>query len=152
MEPNGQGPPVHISGLGLFDADRGLVRLVSIYDVTIIANPADLVALDERFRMLEGLQQGWLDGEGSAPTPAALHNARTVMAEFLRLDAPLPRLYPTPDGGVQAEWTSGDYELSVTFEPDGEFHGLAVNITTGESDELGEAEADVIARFVERVS
>ena len=152
MEPNGQGPPVHISGLGVFDADRGLVRLVSIYDVTLIANPADLVALDERFRMLEGLQQGWLDGEGSAPTPASLRNARAVMTEFLRLDAPLPRLYPTPDGGVQAEWTSGDYELSVTFEPEGEFHGLAVNITTGESDELGEADAEVIARFVERVS
>ena len=28
-------------------------------------------------------------------------------------DLPLPHLYPTPEGGVQAEWTLGSWEISL---------------------------------------
>ena len=89
-----------------------------------VEDPEGLSALDSRIAELEGLQAGWLDGAGIPPTPAAVKNASITLAELLLLDVPCPRLYPTPDGGVQAEWATGDYEVNVTFEQAGEQQGL----------------------------
>jgi len=152
MQPNGVGPPVHLVGVGVFDADRGLTRLDSIHDVGSVEDPPDIATVDSRFRELAGLDEGWLDGEGVPLANAALESARTTVAELLRREAPMPRLYPTPEGGVQAEWTAGHYEISVTFQPDGELYGLAVNSVSGESDELIDADVERIARFVQRAS
>lgn len=153
LAPNGEGPPVRIHGVGVFDPVRGLIRLDSIHDVAPIEDPEDLAALDERFMELEELQKGWLDGEGIAPTTAALRRARITLAELLlRLEVPRPRLYPTPEGGVQAEWTSGDCEVSVTFLPDGLVFGVAVDTVSGESEELADADGEQLARFVMRAS
>ena len=42
-------------------------------------------------------------------------------------DAPLPHLYPTESGGVQAEWSIGSMEISLDLNLDtrsGEWHAL----------------------------
>jgi hypothetical protein len=57
------------------------------------------------------------------------------LADLLNDDLPRPRVYPTPDGGVQAEWTVGEHEVSITFEPDGSLYAMSVNVTSGESRE-----------------
>jgi hypothetical protein len=98
--------------------------------------PEKLDALDSRMAELGELRPGWLDGEGGPPALAALKNASFVLAELLRLDVPRPRIYPAVEGGVQAEWTVGNHEVSVTFEPDGSFYALAVNRDSGESYEI----------------
>ena len=40
----------------------------------------------------------------------------------LRQDLEQPRLFPTPEGGVEAEWRIGRLDLSVEFDP---LRGLA---------------------------
>jgi len=72
----------------------------------------------DRLLELETLSAGWLDGAGLPPALPALRNARALLVP--------PRLYPTPEGGVQAEWTIGSYEFAVTFEPDGSMSALLV--------------------------
>ena len=61
-----------------------------------------------------------------------------------------PRLAPTPDGGVEAEWSRGDHEVSVTFEPTGRLYGNTVDLTTGEmtEPELNPADHQLLADFV----
>jgi hypothetical protein len=150
LAPNGQGPPLHIIGLGVFDSTRGLLRLDAIHDVSRVEDPADLEAVDSRLDELEGLRGGWLDGYGAAPTPPALRSARRIVAELLGLEVPKPRLYPTPDGGVQAEWTAGESEINVTFNSDGTPLLVAVDIDSGEANEVTNVEPGEIARFVRR--
>jgi hypothetical protein len=155
MEPNGGGPPVRIQGLGVFDAVRGLIRLDAIYDVDPAddAHPSETVQdIDRRLGELEELRRGWLDGEGEALAPDATRRAREILSELASADVPRPRLYPTPEGGVQAEWSIGRYEVSLTFLPDGDAEGLAVNGVSGESDELPGTDVETIIRFVLRAA
>lgn len=132
LEPNGEGPPVRISGVGVYDADKGLVRLDSIHDVSLLDDPDDLAVLDVRFDELAALTAGWLDGEGIPPDAVVLGRARRILADLLTFDVPRPRVFPTPEGGVQAEWTVHDHEVSVTFEPDGTLYAVSVNVASGQ--------------------
>jgi hypothetical protein len=73
-----------------------------------------------------------------------------MLPELLTLDAPHPHLYPTPEGGVQAEWAVGEYEISLMFEPDGRSYALVVNRDSGESRELENDDTGGIAQFLQR--
>lgn len=152
MEPNGNGPPLHLTGIGVFDTRGYLYRLDSIQDVSLVEDPESLEALDSRIAELRELQHGWLDGDGVPPTPAALQQASIVLAEQLTPDVPRPRVYPTPDGGVQAEWAMGGYEINLTIDPDGRGHALAVNLDSGESRDLENGDTKEIAQFLQQAS
>jgi hypothetical protein len=69
-------------------------------------------SLESRLDTLSRINDGWLNGEGKTPTPAALEAAY----EFL---SSRPFLYPTPDGGLQAEYRFRGLEAILTIEPDG---------------------------------
>ena len=75
-------------------------------------NPLDVPArLDE----LRAMQDGWLDGAtGKAPSLPGLEWLSTNFERHYSGDLPLPHLYPTPDGGVEAEWSMG--AQAVIFE------------------------------------
>lgn len=88
--------------------------------------------VESRLNAFSELSEGWLDGQGEAPTPAALAIARHMIRVLLNLNLPRPRLAPTLEGGVEAEWSMGDREISVTFEPDGRLYGNSVDVSTGE--------------------
>ena len=152
MEPNGEGPPVRVTGVGVYGAAGHVLRLASIQDVSLIEDPEELADLDKRIAELAELQRGWLDGDGAPPAPAALREASSTLAELLRPDTPRPRIYPTPEGGVQAEWATAGYEVSVTFEPDGTSYALAVDRESGESHELENGDTGGLAEFLQRVS
>ena len=65
-----------------------------------------------QIKLLEQLKDGWLDGYGKAPSKAGL----AWLAEQLKqhsCNKPLPYLYPIPDGGIQAEWSFGQYEVTL---------------------------------------
>lgn len=76
--------------------------------------------VSDRLEELRNLPDGWLDGDGAAPSSEALASAERFLG-FLEADVPAPVLYPTPEGGCQAEWSREEDELEVTlcFEPDG---------------------------------
>jgi len=134
LEPNGKGPPVWVSGVGEFDSDNHLIRFISIHDVTAL-EPEDLDSLDRRLDELSSMDAGWLDGEGESPSKYALDRAGRLLGDLLTFEVPRPRVFPTPEGGVQAEWTIGDHEISVTFEPDGRLHAVSVNAVSGHTEE-----------------
>jgi hypothetical protein len=105
-----------------------------------VTGARDLTALLERIYQLERLEPGWLDGEGAPPTRAALHQARGILANLVMRGAPRPRVYPTPEGGIEAEWTVGKCDISAAFSPSGVLSGAATNVSSGESQEFGEDE------------
>jgi len=78
----------------------------------------ELSRLQERLDELESTADGWLDGQGKAPTRFALANARLALRTLLEAGAPGGRLYPQEDGGVQAEWSLPEHELSISFGKD----------------------------------
>lgn len=82
------------------------------------------MTLTRRLDEVAAIQPGWLDGHGEAVTVDARVAAERVLAGLMhRLGLPTPRLYPTEEGGVSAEWPRERRPgptLSVEFEPTGE--------------------------------
>jgi hypothetical protein len=106
--------------------------------------------VEARLDSISGLSNGWLDGEGVTPTEGAIVAARRLIWLLLIHGADRPRLAPTPEGGVEAEWTAGAREVSVIFEPDGSVYGCAVDVTTGHVSEreLSPDDHQAVADFV----
>lgn len=72
--------------------------------------------IDSRLDELRALKDGWLEGEGKAPSQEGLVWLSETLTDFFPDDLPLPRLYPTPAGGVQAEWPFGDAEAILEID------------------------------------
>lgn len=150
LAPNGEGPPVRITGVGVFDVADRLIRFDSLHEVTV--RDDDLSALDRRLDELAALQPGWLNEEAEQLDPRALRQARAILTDLLSLDVPRPRVYPTPHGGIQAEWTIDEFEISITFEPDGSLYIVSVNGHSGAMEEPQLVGSEQIAQFVLRAS
>ena len=71
----------------------------------------------ERCMELLELAPGWLDGEAVAPTRELLELVGAWLDEHQLQDLEQPRLFPTPEGGVEAEWRIGRLDLSIEFDP-----------------------------------
>ncbi|WP_232537517.1 hypothetical protein [Cystobacter fuscus] len=73
--------------------------------------------VESRLKEFEDLEHGWLDGEdGEVPSKEGLGWLRgIILALMASYKVPLPYLYPTPEGGVQAEWTFKPWEVSAEF-------------------------------------
>ena len=84
-----------------------------------------LKPLDIRGRLheLRRLEDGWLDGDGKVPGSDELEWLAAGFEQHYPDDLPLPYLYPTTEGGVQAEWSLSDNEIS-----------LEVNLVTHQAD------------------
>lgn len=78
----------------------------------------------DRLTLLSKLEDGWLNGEGKAPTAEAL-KAASVLGPALPRDVYL-YVYPTEAGGVSLEWTDrhGGHEIEVL--PDGHLSLMTV--------------------------
>ena len=91
-----------------------------------LVEPLDVSAqLDD----LRRLKDGWLDGHGTAPASGGLDWLDRAFNRHYPDDLPLPHLYPTAPGGVQAEWTLGPNEITLEVDLDrrsGYFHVLHV--------------------------
>ena len=88
--------------------------------------------IDTRLDALRGLQRGWLDGEGEPIPEAHLATVREALHR-LTADAPIPSpyIYPTPDGGLQAEWDMpGLGSIGVEFAPSGAVEAGATTATS----------------------
>ena len=92
---------------------------------------ADVQRVWRRLVELRTLRDGWIEGEGVLPDPVVVARAREILARLLVDDRELPRpkVYPTPDGGIQVEWTLGDWGAELRFRPD-------ENVVTAEATHL----------------
>ncbi len=138
LAPTGEGPQVSVSGVGAFDRNDALVRFDSVHELTF-EDAADVLT-DAVAAAVVG--EGWFDGDGSATDPEVVRRAQALLAAIVASGAPQPRVFPVPDGGVQAEWTVGDREISVAVEPGGGLYVISVDIRSGASQDESLAEDD----------
>jgi hypothetical protein len=81
----------------------------------------------ERCMELLDLAPGWLDGEGLPPSRKLLEQVGEWLEAHQHNNVQQPRLFPTPEGGVEAEWRIGRLDLSIAFDPSSataEWHAL----------------------------
>ena len=62
------------------------------------------------------MEDGWYDGlQGKSLENKGLADLYNAFFVYYDSTLPLPSLYPTLDGKIQAEWSLPKYELSITF-------------------------------------
>ena len=96
----------------------------------------DLSAQIDDLRLLK---DGWLEGHGKAPSKEGLNWLSRAFDNYYSGDLPLPYLYPTEPGGVQAEWSLGRNEITLEIdlvERSGYFHALHMEDDTEETRRL----------------
>lgn len=107
-------------------------------------NQLDPLDIEMRLDELAKLQSGWLNGKGFALDGAALSLLAESFEEFFDPELPLPYLYPTAEGGVQAEWTIDNWEVSLEIQLptlQAELHALNL-VTSAEKEFSGSLIAD----------
>ena len=102
-----------IRGIGLFDRSQQLLRVEEADTLELLDNTDPIVQIEQ----LRQLPAGWLDGKGVPPSGLLLDQISAWLENHLRSEEPSPRLYPTPEGGVEAEWLIGRLDLSIEFDP-----------------------------------
>lgn len=102
-----------IRGIGLFDRSQQLLRVEEADALELLDNIDPIVQIEQ----LRQLPAGWLDGKGVPPSGLLLDQISAWLENHLRSEEPSPRLYPTPEGGVEAEWLIGRLDLSIEFDP-----------------------------------
>ena len=96
----------------------------------------DIPARLDEFR---DMKDGWFEGEGVAPSLEGLDWLATGFDRHFPDDLPLPYLYPTPEGGVQAEWSLSENEISLEVDlvtHHGAWHRLNMNNQADDVQEL----------------
>jgi len=77
----------------------------------------DPLDVPSRLDELRLLKDGWLDGRlGKAPDSTGLDLLRAAFEGHYAKDLILPYLYPTAEGGIQAEWTLGKAGITLDIE------------------------------------
>lgn len=108
--------PVRVVGVGAYDGNDKLRRLVRVDDVNAVSEEDyDVSPLDQQFEDLRALAGGWfepgtppLDREGLEKFQRVLEGATA------KLRITTPHVYPVPEGGVSAEWSLPEWEVSAT--------------------------------------
>lgn len=72
----------------------------------------------ERLQALADLEPGWLDGEGLPIAEEVIAWAADVLEAAEGKGMPAPHIFPSPCGGIQAEWSFGRVEVSAFFDMD----------------------------------
>lgn len=112
-----------LQGIGRFSRTGRLLGFVSIEHVNIL----DILDVGVQIDELRLVEDGWLEGRGTAPSEAGLDWLFEVFDRHFPDDTPLPHLYPTETGGVQAEWSLGTQEVTLELDLEthkGEWHVL----------------------------
>jgi len=128
--------PLTVEGIGVYGRDNSPLRFESVASVT----PAAEDPLEQKYERVRTdieehaqLVSGWLgDGEGELVSRAAIAVTRVFVDRIERLGVTPPNVYPTPEGGLQLEWTAGPYELSAEVAPDGTISVHSTDAVDGE--------------------
>lgn len=125
---------VNVRGLLEFTAPKKIVEIDEIEIVDDERAP-DVRTLWNRLESFSEIQDGWYEGDGLCPSADSIARARGVLARLMieYRDLPKPRVYPTRDGNVQAEWVLGRWAVDVLFGPtDDSIQADATHIDSGQ--------------------
>ncbi len=106
------GEKVRIKGIGQFNRAGKLLKLDSIEEIQFLEE----LDIELRLSELLGLKDGWMDGKGKAIDANGAEWLLQGFRENYEANLPLPRLFPTLEGGLQAEWSLGVQEITVEFD------------------------------------
>ena len=126
---------VLLQGIGIYDRKNIPAKLESVESITPL-HPLDIPSQLDDFRHM---QDGWLEGEGIAPSHDGLDWLTATFTQLYQTELPLPYIYPTPEGGVLAEWSlqSNDASLEIDLEHHtAEWHLLDMDTDQGEMCDL----------------
>lgn len=124
-----------IRGIGCYNRSEKLLGLSAVEHVSTLEELDPGARLNE----FKALRNGWLDGKGKAPDHQQLDWLVDAFERYYPDELPLPYLYPTAEGGVQAEWSIGgsDISLEIALEThQGEWHALELSNESEEAHEL----------------
>ncbi|HXR40166.1 MAG TPA: hypothetical protein VN776_13795 [Terracidiphilus sp.] len=113
----GRNEYVLIQGIVRKDRENRLKSFESVEHVT----PLDSLDIALRLEELAKLSDGWLNGAGRAPAKERLDWLANAFDLFFDSDMPLPYLYPTAEGGIQAEWGQNDWAVSLEIDLEGQW-------------------------------
>ncbi|MCA9232391.1 MAG: hypothetical protein KDA57_17210, partial [Planctomycetales bacterium] len=136
--------------IGRYGRDESLRGIESVEDISIL-EPNDVPARLDEFRVL---REGWLDGDGVALDSAGLDWLAEAFEANFPDDLDLPFLFPTPEGGVRAEWTLGHHEVTLDVNlatRKAEWHEIDMRGEEGTEREFDLAVEDGWQLLVERV-
>lgn len=108
-----QGLQSRFSGKGIVSRFDG--RVLEIISIDSIINR---LKIDAQLDSLRILKDGWLEGGGNAPPQAGIEWLGSRFKTHFQAKTPLPYLYPTETGGIQAEWSLGLHEISLDMHLD----------------------------------
>lgn len=149
MEALGQRPIARVRVRGLIAVTQRLkMREVEELEVVDDERAPDVQRIWKRLDELRTLRDGWLEGDGVTPDAVVVARVREVLARMLvdYRELPRPKIYPTPEGGIQAEWMIGDWGAEIIFEPNEDgVVAEATNLQTGEEREESFAPGQVTA-------
>ncbi len=129
-----------VHGIGKCDLQDRLVALEVIEDIAIL-DPLDVPS---RLHELSELDDGWLDGEGKAPKAEFLEQLSEMYNRLYPDSLPMPYIYPTIVGGVQAEWSLPPHEITLAIDPEtrsAEWHVLDADDSTESVETLNLSDA-----------
>ncbi len=106
------GTSVTLHGVVKKDRHDRLKTVDAVEHISLL-DPLDVTL---RLDALSQLQDGWLDGKGKAPSNEGLQWLASAFDDRFDLMLPLPHLYPTPEGGIQAEWSMNGSEITLTVD------------------------------------
>lgn len=106
--------------------------------------PVDALAILARLEELRSLKAGWLDGQGQPPPEDGLDWLTQVFEQHYPEGLPLPFLYPSLEGGIQAERSVEPEEASLQVDllsRSGYWQSLNMEPNAEDSRELNLADA-----------
>ncbi len=107
------GQKIQIKGIARYSRNRKIQGIESL-EYVLFLEPLDV---GNRIEELSLLKDGWLDGIGIAPGSELLQWFENSFETNFDIQLALPRIYPTANGGLQAEWTLGEKEISLEIDP-----------------------------------
>jgi hypothetical protein len=124
-----QGVRVRLQGVGRYNRYDRLQGIETVEHLNLL----DANDIPARLDELRALKNGWLDGKGFAPDQEGLDWLSQRFEGHYPDNLLQPFLYPTAEGGVQAEWSLAAQEITLDIRLDSrraEWHAL--NMETGE--------------------
>ncbi|MHB8788313.1 MAG: hypothetical protein ACYDBT_00380 [Desulfobulbaceae bacterium] len=145
-----RGTRILLQGIGRYNRQNRLLGLESIEHISLL----DLLDVSARLDELRSLRDGWLDGKGLAPNSNGLDWLSASFDRHYPDELPLPYIYPTAEGGIQAEWSLGSNEISIEVDlatHQGEWHWLDLLTDATDSRELNLDNDDTWLWFVSEI-
>lgn len=124
-----RGLQAQVRGIGLTNSEGEIIEISKITELST----NDPLNISHQLDRIRELRDGWLDGEGMAPSCDGIRWIESTLRRYLPMDFSPVYLYPTETGGILLEWSieSTAASLEVNLESHtGIWHEL--NMRSGE--------------------